>query len=137
MKTLFLLLCISFSMALAAQDSWKVTHNGKQLLKTTNEDETKNMVTIKKTDLKKTGYLSVHYQGENQQGWKRTIALIDEKDNELIKQNGASFKLSNQKLNTLSDGKTGKIYTWALPTDPKLAAAVRVRRIHLCTIILD
>ena len=119
------------------EDNWKVVHNGKQLLQTSHEDEAKNVVTIKKSDLKKNGYLWVNYQGANQQQWKRTIVLTDEKDNELVKHSGNVFKVVNPKLNALlNDSKTFKIYTWAIPADPKLAAAVRVRRVHLCTITI-
>jgi hypothetical protein len=36
----------------------------------------------------------------------------------------------------LENNNTIKIYTWALPKDPKEAARVRIRRVHLCTIEL-
>ncbi|MBD0296408.1 MAG: hypothetical protein ICV51_05880 [Flavisolibacter sp.] len=119
-----------------AQDTWKVVHNGKQLLKTANEDEAKNIIVILKSDLKKDGYLMVNYsEAKKQNGWKRAIIIFDEKDSELVKQSGSSFKITNQKLNALANGRQMlKIYTIALPADPKLAATIRIRRIHLCTI---
>ena len=71
--------------------------------------------------------------------WKRTFAVLDEKDNDLMTYSGSSFKIGNAKLLSLMHQgvKTIKIYTWALPTDPELAARIRIRRTHLCTIRLE
>jgi hypothetical protein len=136
MKTLWLfLMVLSLGTAAGAQDSWKVVHNRKQQLQAT-EDAVKNTILISKADLEKKGSLCVKYKEEKPaKDWKRTIALFDEKDAELLQQEGRLLKISNAQLRSLID-KTPviKVYTWALPTDPNVAATVRVRRVHLCTI---
>jgi hypothetical protein len=127
------------SSALMAQNSWKVTFNGKEVLNASTEDEAKNMITLKKSDLKKKKDFILAYHGEQEQkGWERTIAAYDSLDTELAKQKGTRFKLTGTALQSLfKKSKTIKIYTVALPADPKLKAAVRVRRVHLCTLILQ
>lgn len=145
MKTLFLLLSFVFSTSLFAQDSWTISHNGKTKLQASVEDETKNEVKIdsKNTLVKESakGYFIVNYKElKKQKGWKRYIAFVDENDNEFYKQEGSVLKLSNTKLRKLMEPskiRTVKIYTWSLPTDPELAARIRVRRVHLATIKFD
>ena len=143
MKTI-LFIAFTFIMTLSngqiqiGNDSWKVEHNGKIKLKASEENEGKNVITIKKDDLKKTGVLLVAYKEmDGQRGWQRSITLFDEKDNKLLKSEGALAKVPNEKLAELANRyKIIKIYTWSLPTDPAVAATVRIRRVHLCTILI-
>lgn len=122
-----------------AQNSWKVCFNGKEVLKASGEDEARNVITINKADLKKKKAFTITFKEDKKQnGWERTIAVYGEKDAELTKQKGARFELSNEALRALFEkSKTLEIYTWALPADPKLKAAIRVRRVHLCTLVLQ
>ena len=140
MKILFLLLGLVGFIAVDAQkDTWLLSHNNKPVLKALGEDEAKNVITIKAADLKKNGQLFINYkEAKKQKDWKRTLAVFDTQDNELIKYSGSIFKIGNSKLNSLyAQGiRTLKIYTWALPTDPKLAARIRIRRVHVATIEL-
>jgi hypothetical protein len=139
MKTIWLfILFVCFYTTAGAQDSWKLIHNGTQKLQANAEDAVKNTIAINKAALTKKGCLKVTYTARNQQkDWKRTIALFDEKDAELLQQDGALLKVSNARLKTLSDlAAIIKVYTWSLPADPDVAATVRVRRIHLCTIVI-
>lgn len=118
------------------EDKWKITHNGRQLLQTSKEDATRNKATIRLVELKKTGLLEINYiEQEKQKDWKRTIAFTAG-DEVLYEQHGNYFKLTNTFLYTLSKELGAvDVYTWALPTDPKVAATVRIRRVHLCTIV--
>jgi len=141
MKILFLILNFFGFFTLNAQtskmDSWIVSHNAKQLLKTSVEAPDKNVITIRTADLKKSGHVFVNYLENNKQkDWKRTIAVFDNKDNELVIYSGSILKLHNPKLRSLvAEGvRTINIYTWALPTDPELASRIRIARKHLCTI---
>jgi negative regulator of sigma E activity len=138
MKTFILLSSILLAMYASAQDSWKITHNGKQCLQTSVESVETNSFTIKAADLKKKGLLSVQYtEAEKQKDWKRSIILFDEKDTELYRKDKNILQLQNSTLAVLSKkAKKISIYTLSLPTDPKLAAVVRVRRVHLATIII-
>ncbi len=123
----------------AAQDSWKIVHNGKVRLTATEESEG-NRFAIKKSDLKTNGVLAIYIK-ENapQKGWIRTVLAVDKNENELASGEGNLVKIANAKLAPLaskSGTKAGiiRLYTLSLPSDPAQAALVRVRRIHLATI---
>lgn len=108
-------------------------------MRTSGEDPEKNIITIHPADLKKKKELLVVYkQQELQKGWERFIVVFDEKDTELKKVRAGKMKLDGPALQALfQKSKTIKIFTWSLPTDPKLKASIRVRRVHLCTLILQ
>lgn len=131
--TLFLTLVISSS--LFAQ-SWKISTNGKTLLKANVENEQKNKISLKTLNLSKKGLSLCYTEGKDQKkGWERFIAVYDSTDKELKVQKGNSLQLSRDSLRSyFKNSPQIRIYTWALPTDPKLKALVRVRRIHLATI---
>ena len=117
--------------------SWIVSHNNTPRVKTSQESEGKNLFVINRAELKKTGQLFVNYTGVQEKGWKRTISLFDNRDNELLKHSGNLMKVGNSKLNALANSvDTIKIFTMALPADPAVAATVRVRRIHLATLVI-
>ncbi|HYK57363.1 MAG TPA: hypothetical protein VEV15_12920 [Flavisolibacter sp.] len=140
MKLFYLFLASFFiSLSTLAQPGWKVMLNGKTVLNTTVEDETKNIVRIKKADLKKKKGVSVIYTEEaKKKNWEREIALYDENDRELARQKGTELKISNSVLQSFfKKSKKVGIYTLAFPADPKLKAAIRIRRVHLCTLILE
>ncbi|HEY0068279.1 MAG TPA: hypothetical protein VGB46_12970 [Flavisolibacter sp.] len=137
MKTLFLVLFASIAGFCAeAQDSWMVVHGGKIRLKSSEENEEKNIVGIKAADLKKTGHLLISYiEAEKQKDWKRTIIFVGPGEKELLKVEGPVARVQNAKLKALAaKSKTIKVYTISLPSDPNVAATVRVRRVHLCTL---
>ena len=141
MKNLILLLTfLSTVFVSQAQDSWKIKLNKKVLLSATAEDEVKNIKKIKSVELNKPGYLEVLYKEMPvKTGWQRSLLFFDENDTELWRKDNskAATKISNAILKKLFTGKNKiKIYTISLPTDPNKAAAVRVRRVHLCTLEL-
>jgi len=137
---LFLVLLLSLtSFTVFAQNSWKVCLDKKTLLSTSEESEQKNIIKISAAGLKKYKNFTVSYRQEDpQKGWRRTISFYDDTNNELLKQTGNKFTIKSKSLqNLLQTSKTIKVYTIALPTDPNLAAQVRVRRVHLCTLVLE
>jgi hypothetical protein len=138
MKIFTLLLSLTLGFSAFAQDSWKVALNGKELLSTGEEKPDGNIVTLSKTDLAKTANFLVKYtEKEPQTGWKRSIVLVDKGENEMQTETGRILTVSSKTLLAhLLKAGTLYIYTWALPTDPELAARIRVRRVHLCTIKL-
>jgi hypothetical protein len=137
MKVLFSFL-LSF-IGVIAQDNWKVSLDKKVLLNASEENEAKNVINISPADLKTKKTFVLNYkEAAPQKGWERTISIYDEKDNELKKQKGKSLTLKVSELKSLLNKfKTIKIYTTSLPTDPKIKAQIRVRRVHLCTLILQ
>lgn len=73
-------------------------------------------------------------------GWIRSLMFFDENDNDLLRKDSisATTKIDNAAIKQLFAGKKKiRIYTISLPTDPNLAARIRVRRVHLCTLELQ
>ena len=65
------------------------------------------------------------------------MMVYNEKDQELVSKKGNELKIKNSELlSFFKRSKQIKIYTIAVPTDPKLKASIRVRRVHLCTLVL-
>ena len=139
-KILLSILFITAAIYLNAQsDSWKVYHNKKLLISTSEESEAKNTRSINKSDLDKIGELIVLYEeGLIDKEWKRSIAILDKKDSILFEKAEINkIQVSNADLKKMLKGKTTiKIYTWAIPKDPAKAAVIRIRRVHLCTLEL-
>ena len=126
-------------MSFAQDDSWKIYHNKRLVIETSKEDQAANVIKLQQVDLNKDGYILVTYhQDQTMKDWKRIIAVFDEKENELVsKENVSVIRLLHEDLKLwLKNASSLKIYTWSLPTDPDKAAAIRIRRKHLCTIEL-
>jgi hypothetical protein len=145
MKKLFLLCSLLFAALItfaqkqgaSAEASWKVTLGKKVLLRATGEDEAANVITIKRSDLKKKGNFVLNYtpDSEERTGWNRSITVYGANDTELQQHKGNTVTLSNYALAQLvKDKQQITIYTMAIPSDKKKAALVRVRRVHLVTI---
>ena len=139
MRSLLFLLLACASLQSFGQDHWKVSINGKNVLSTAAEDQDKNVVKLSAAALKKKGDVLVSYtENPKQKGWERFMAAVDENGNDVCKQKGNSLKIKNATLQALlQKSGTLKLYTWSLPTDPKMKASVRVRRIFLCTLRRD
>ena len=147
MKKIFLLLSLSLTyLFLQAQntqpDSWKIKWNKKVILETSISDETANIRKIKATDLKKKYFLEISYNPSDPKkakAWNRSFMFFDVGDNEVLRKDSThSAKVTAAELKKLfADKKTIKIYTIAVPNDPNLAARVRVRRVYLCTLVLQ
>jgi hypothetical protein len=139
MKILFAFLLSLMTTTAFTQDNWKASLDKKALLNTSLEDAEKNVVKITVHDLQRSKSFILSYKAATaQKGWERTIVIYDEKDRELKKQPGQKLSVRTSELKSLfQQSKTLKIYTINLPTDPKLKAQVRVRRVHLCTLILQ
>ena len=134
-----LALILTSTFAHSQPDNWNIYHNKKLLLTATDENETKNILSLKRSELDKIGELIVVYEeGNPDKEWKRTIAIVDENSNSLFEKTEINkIQVSNADLKKLAEGKTTlKIYTWALPKDPAKAALIRIRRVHLCTLEL-
>lgn len=116
-----------------------ISHNSKKVLTVTKEDAVKNKITIKSADLKKTGSLVIAFPvSKTKSEWKRNLMIYDTTDNVLLtKEDVTGLTLTNTELAALLAGKKQfSIFTASIPRDPKKAAAVRVRRIHVCTVVI-
>ena len=145
MKNIFSLIALPlviFSFGTQNGVSWKVTFGNKKLLVATQENQNKNIVFISAADLNKPGrYFTLSYREMNavskKNGWKRSIIIFDESDNQLIKKDSSAIRLSTAELKKLfNERKQIKLFTISIPSDPSRAALVRIRRVHLCTLEL-
>ena len=129
-------------MEVIKQDNWKIKWNKKVILNATTENETKNIKKLKKAELSKRYSLEINYKESDpakEKAWNRSFLFFGDNDNELLrKESVRNVTLTAAELKRLfGDQKKIRIYTMAIPTDPDLAARVRVRRIHLCTLELQ
>lgn len=130
----FLILSVFFTHA---QDGkWKIKLNGKTLIYTGKEDEKNNTRQINFTEWRKPGYLEISYLESDTSFWKRSFLFVDENDNQLFsKENTRKIKIPLSKFRKLFAGKKElSIYTITSPVNPNMA--IRIRRVHLCTLKL-
>ena len=119
--------------AVAQSGSWVIKMNSKTVLSTRQEDVVKK---ISLADWKKSGKLEIIFAEDEKNTWMRYFQLVDEFDNEILRKDSTTHaKISLAKLRKLFAGKkTIKIYTTISPLDPNIA--IRIRRVHLCTLQL-
>ncbi len=121
--------------------SWKVYLGKKNILTGTAEDTSKNFISVKKADLTNNGMFKIEYtepKNSATKGWVRTIALMDS-TSAVVAQRDSTNALqfyNKDMLKILWSRKKVSLFTWAAPADPAMAAAIRIRRQHLCTIVL-
>lgn len=138
MKRFLLIATVILSgiFAHAQEGKWKIKINGKTLLYTSIEDEKNNTKKISSSDWRKPGYLEIIYTEADPSFWRRSFLFNDEKDNQLLsKDSTTKAKIPFSTLRKLFAGKKEVvIYTVASPVNPDIA--VRIRRVHLCTLKL-
>jgi hypothetical protein len=136
MITLATLLSVAYAQA---GDSWKIYLNKKLLLQTPVESNEAVIVLDKAATLSK-NTISIQFKsGDTESDFKRSFFLNDagEKTIKKLELKGIDGTVT---LNTMelkaaaSSRKPLFIYTTAIPKDPAMAAAVRVRRVLLCKI---
>lgn len=136
MKTFLLLAATVFGLTAAAQtnEHWTVQLNSKVLLTAKTEDTTANTVTLK--DLKKGSLIVTYVPGRVEGERKRRLMIYDEADRELYSKETFNLvvPVSSLKKWKLSSPVL-KIYT--IPVLGEAGAAVRLRRVHLCTLKFD
>ena len=138
MKRIFLITTLIFAAMLTdAQDSWVIKLNNKILLSTSEEDEIKNIKKITATEWKKNGYLEINFKEEYPNTWKRSFLFFDETDAQLLSKDSVTYcKITIVSLRKLFAGKKElRIYTIVYP--PNSDIAIRIRRVHLCTLRLQ
>ena len=137
--TLLSIMINGITPAPQALDSWTVRLNKKTLLSATKEDETANIRKLSFSDWKTADSLTISYKEMSpKKQWERSIFLCDEDDNELLrKDENTKASFSQEEVKKAFAGKKFiRIFTTVSPSDPELAARVRIRRVHLCTIEL-
>jgi hypothetical protein len=119
-----------------AQDKWTVKLNNKLVLTATQEDTLANTYTISAADWRKTGCLEIRYKAADPDPWIRSFLLYDENDNQLLSKDSVNYtRITLSKLRKLFSGKKKLIiYSVIAPKNPMMM--VKVRRVHLCTLLL-
>ena len=141
MNKLVLILLFTFGTFMAeAQTGWTVSYQKKVLLKNAVEDKEKNVVNIKKSTLKSTVFLQLN-PVDADTAYNITIEAeaVGEEFTGLKswEYSGKAVSISGTELKTLFTGrKKLAFYYTAIPKDPNLAAVVRVRKVHICTVNL-
>ena len=141
MAKLFLYTLILFSASVQAQsyDKWEIYQNRKEVSAFNNKKETNDekRVVLLNRSLEGPGFFVIEYKPAAEQAeWIRTIAFYDSTDKQIREYNNTLFlRIHNSEVADIMDGRQKvKVYSWAVPKDPAVAATVRVRRILLCTL---
>ncbi len=138
MKKLFFIPFLLFAGLLiqAQTDNWKIKLHGKLLLSASKENEKANCKKVKSSLWNKNGFLEINFNEAGPDTWWRSFLFYDEQDNEIIRKDSTTYyKVSVSELRKLFGGKKEiRLYTTVSPKDPNLA--VRIRRVHLCTLRL-
>jgi hypothetical protein len=137
---LFVLLISSGSIVAQSGGSWKIVLNKKAVLKGEQDSDTmNNLLPVKKADLSNNGIFKIEYDKKQEPGgWRRSIAVFDTLETAIAQRDSTnSLEFYNKDLlKILWSRKKVYIYTWSAPMDKGMAAAIRIRRIRLCTIEL-
>jgi len=141
MAKLFLYVLILFSATVQAQsyDKWEIYQNRKEVSTFNNKKETNDekRVVLLNRFLEGPGFFVIEYTPAAEQAeWIRTIAFYDSTDKEIREYNNTLFlRIHNSEIAGIMEGRQKvRVYSWAIPKDPAVAATVRVRRILLCTL---
>jgi len=139
MKKILFITSLIFScfFVQAQEGKWKIKLNGKTLLYTSTENEKINIKKISSVDWKKNGYLEISFEEpKTEVWWYRSFQLEDEKTNQLFNKDSTNnIKIPLVELRKLFKGKKQLlIYSVVAPRNPQMA--VRIRRVHLCTLKL-
>jgi len=141
MVKLLLYILILFSATIQAQsyDKWEIYQNRKEVSKFNNKKETadERRVVLLNRFLEGPGFFVIEYTPAAEQAeWIRTIAFYDSTDKQIREYNNTLFlRIHNSEIAGIMEGRQKvRVYSWAVPKDPAVAAAVRVRRLLLCTL---
>ena len=141
MAKLLLYTLILFSATVQAQsyDKWEIYQNRKEVSSFNNKKETtdEKRVLLLNRFLEGPGFFVIEFKPAAEQAeWIRTIAFYDSTDKQIREYNNTLFlQIHNSEIAGIMEGRQKvKVYSWAVPKDPAVAATVRVRRILLCTL---
>lgn len=134
---LFFFIIISSAFSIQAQNSWQIIMNKKTVLTGNDSNELPNTRNFNPSDWTKKGYLEIKFKEATTDFWRRSFQFDDETGNQLFsKDSTTKVKIPLRELRKIYAGKKEiKIYTVASPLDPNIA--VRMQRVHLCTLKLQ
>ena len=120
-------------------DSWKIYHNRKLsgAFNLKKEITSENKVVLLNRILEGPGFIVIEFTPrKDEEEWIRSIAFFDPADKNIKEYNNTLLlRIHNTEMAGIMEGRQKvKVYSWAIPKDPAVAATVRVRRILLCTL---
>lgn len=139
-KTALIFFLSIFSFMVEAQEGWTVCYQKKTLLKNAAEDAQKNVVSIKKSTLKNSVVLELSPVNADT-AFRITVEAeaVGEEFTGLKswEYDGKKISIAGKELKELfTNRKKLAFFFTAIPKDPNLAAVVRVRKVHICTVYL-
>lgn len=137
MRTVLLVItCCVASLLRAQTGQWTIRLHNKVLLSTRLEDPVKNRVSLASKEWNKDGSFEIVFREDNKNEWYRSFLFYSETDEEILRKDSSSrIQISVAELRkTVAGHKKVIIYTTITPRDPSLA--IRIRRVHLCTLQL-
>jgi len=141
MSKLLLYTLILFSATVQAQsyDKWEIFQNRKEVSSFNNKKETtdERKILLLNRFLEGPGFFVIEFKPAAEQAeWIRTIAFYDSTDKQIREYNNTLFlQIHNSEIAGIMEGRQKvKVYSWAVPKDPAVAATVRIRRLLLCTL---
>lgn len=139
MKRYLLLSILSFAgLVSTAQLNWNISYQKKDMLKKVTENPAKNLVNIPKKSLKKSGSFIISFNNPDT-AYNYTL-MVDDDNHSGIKSWDNMIKsvtITTSELSSIFQNNTKiHFYYTAIPKDPAKAAVVRMRPVHVCTLIL-
>jgi hypothetical protein len=135
----FILILFSATVQAQSYDKWDIYQNRKEVSHFNNKKETNDerKVLLLNRFLEGPGFFVIEFTpAKEQEEWIRTIAFYDSTDKPIREYNNTLFlRIHNSEIAGIMEGRQKvRVYSWAVPKDPAVAAAVRVRRLLLCTL---
>jgi D-alanine-D-alanine ligase-like ATP-grasp enzyme len=120
-----------------SQQSWDVTFAKKTLLKKAAENPVKNLVKVSRSSLTTTNKFVLKLNNADT-AYNITIeaTMEDGSGQQSWEYTGKPLTISGSDLKKLLTGRSKiKFQYMAIPKDPNLAAVVRIRPVHICTVV--
>jgi hypothetical protein len=136
----FILVSLLSAVALIsnAQTKCSVSVFGKKALNNAEENVAKNIIKIEKKLLKKSGNFIISFNNYDT-AYKRTVMINDAEGQGIINFEDVNkpITISSKQLKTILNGKNKILFYYTkIPSDPSKAAIVRMRPIHICTVLV-
>ena len=137
-KIIYLVILLFITTMAEAQQNWDVCVQKKTVLKKVEESRENNVVKIKRTALGNKTSLTIKFNDADTAN-NITLTVDKEAGGGLASWEftGKPITISGQELKKLFIGENKLVFTYtAIPKDPRLAMVVRVRPVHVCSVVL-
>lgn len=136
-KVILIVLSLAVSTMVQSQENWTVGYGKKIILKNVAEDQVKNTFSVSNSGIGKSSLFITLHKVDTANNV--TLMVYTEDRNGLKNWDYTGKKITipgNEIKKLLQEHKKLLFYYTAIPKDPALAAVIRVRQIHVCTVTL-